>query len=264
MARRRFETFVLPEALLPAVSMGCLGISRGSITVFLPLYALETRGVPGLWFGIFAVAVVAGRPIFVLLFDRKGRPFVIIRSHLLAQVGMLVLPTAHWGDTDVLPFPLENHWFYDAEDQVVKLLAGLDRQFDQWLTVYPVKFERCLSNVGHIGYRGVTQIDPFWNAYLRALVIEVGPNIEAARIPVERLRYSPIASSRIRRPTVFSTKTSAGETSNSMRTNSRGNSSTFSLRTLRISIREFIIIDWRTPLATSRQTGPFADASRRS
>ena len=102
------------------------------------------------------------------------------------SIELAVRNIAHWGDTDVLPFPLENHWFYDAEDQVVKLLAGLDRSFDQWLTVYPVKFERCLSNVGHIGYRGVTQIDPIWNAYLLALVIEVGPNIEAARIPVEK------------------------------------------------------------------------------
>ena len=113
------------------------------------------------------------------------------------SIELAVRNIAHWGDTDVLPFPLENHWFYDAEDQVVKLLAGLDRNFEQWLTVYPVKFERCLSNVGHIGYRGVTQIDPIWNAYLLALVIEVGPNIEAARIPVEKAqvfsyRFLPI------------------------------------------------------------------------
>ena len=52
------------------------------------------------------------------------------------SIELAVRNIAHWGDTDVLPFPLENHWFYDAEDQVVKLLAGLDRQFDQWLTVW--------------------------------------------------------------------------------------------------------------------------------
>ena len=87
-----------------------------------------------------------------------------------------------WGDTDVLPFPIENHWFHDAEEDVVRLLLKLDKEFEQWLSDYPVKFERCLSGVGHVGYRGVTQIDPIWNAYLLSLVIEVAPAIEEARI----------------------------------------------------------------------------------
>ena len=101
-----------------------------------------------------------------------------------------------WGDTDVLPFPLENHWFHDAPDKIVGLLKKLDDKFDSWLETYPVAFDRCLSSVGHTGYRGVTQIDPIWNAYLLALVIEIGSEIEAARIPVEEnkifsYRFSP-------------------------------------------------------------------------
>jgi hypothetical protein len=28
---------------------------------------------------------------------------------------------AAYGDTDVFPFPLENHWFHDQEDDVVGL-----------------------------------------------------------------------------------------------------------------------------------------------
>ncbi len=91
---RWFETFILPASLLPAVSMGLLGISRGSIIAFLSLYALEKGGDPGIWFGVFAVAVVAGRPIFGPLSDRKGRPFVIIPTYLLALVGMVVLVLA--------------------------------------------------------------------------------------------------------------------------------------------------------------------------
>ena len=91
---RWFETFILPASLLPAVSMGLLGISRGSIIAFLSLYALEMRGDPGIWFGVFAVAVVAGRPIFGPLSDRKGRPFVVIPTYILALVGMLVLVLA--------------------------------------------------------------------------------------------------------------------------------------------------------------------------
>ena len=112
------------------------------------------------------------------------------------SIELAVCNIVDWGDTDVLPFPLENHWFHDEKDHVVSLLQKLDKKFDLWLSDYPVKFERCLSSVGHTGYRGVTQIDPIWNAYLLALVIEVGPKIEAARIPVDdnqifSYRFSP-------------------------------------------------------------------------
>src|SRR5687767_11254682 len=86
---------------------------------------------------------------------------------------------AHWGDTDVLPFPLENHWFHDAEDDVVALLSDLDSSFEEWLADYPLLFDRALSAVGYVGFRGTTQIDPIWNAYLLSLVVELGPEIEA-------------------------------------------------------------------------------------
>ena len=43
---------------------------------------------------------------------------------------LAVRNVAQWGDTDVLPFPLENHWFHDAEDEVVSVLTELDGAFD--------------------------------------------------------------------------------------------------------------------------------------
>lgn len=112
------------------------------------------------------------------------------------SIELAVRNVANWGDTDVLPFPLENLWFHDEEGQVVSLIQELDSKFDNWSSNYPVKYDRCLSSVGHAGYRGVTQIDPIWNAYLLALVIEVGPKIEAARIPIAdnqvfAYRFSP-------------------------------------------------------------------------
>ena len=93
--RRWFDTFILPESIMPAVSMSLLGFSRGSIIAFLSLYALQV-GLedPGLWFSVFAVAVVAGRPIFGPLSDRKGRPFVIIPCYVMALAGMVVLALA--------------------------------------------------------------------------------------------------------------------------------------------------------------------------
>jgi Mor family transcriptional regulator len=93
---------------------------------------------------------------------------------------------ARHGDTDVFPFPLENHWFHDAEADVAALLERLDQSFDDWLGAYPVTFVKSLSNVGFNGFRAATQIDPLWNAYLVALVLEIAPDLEAARLAPDR------------------------------------------------------------------------------
>ena len=41
-----------------------------------------------------------------------------------------------------------------------------------------------LAVVGYTGFRGVTQIEPVWNAYLLGLVISIGDEIEGQRLPV--------------------------------------------------------------------------------
>jgi len=71
---------------------------------------------------------------------------------------------AKYGDTDVYPYPLENHWFYDASDSVADLLMKLDSDFDGWLKSYPITYTTGLSSVGYNGFRAATQIDPIWNA----------------------------------------------------------------------------------------------------
>ncbi len=93
---------------------------------------------------------------------------------------------ARHGDTDVFPFPLENHWFHDAETDVATLLISIDSAFDDSLRSYPVHAVKSLSSVGYNGFRAATQIDPLWNAYLLALVIEIGPEVESKRIRVEQ------------------------------------------------------------------------------
>ena len=117
---------------------------------------------------------------------------VVAKDNLLFAVRNV----AHWGDTDVLPYPLENHWFHDAEDPVTNLLLDLDERFEEWLAEYPLDFDRVLSAVGYLGFRAATQIDPIWNAYLLALVVEMGPEIEDNRLPTEHAcvfsyRYAP-------------------------------------------------------------------------
>lgn len=93
---------------------------------------------------------------------------------------------AKHGDTDVYPYPLENHWFHDDENAVADLLMNLDGDFENWLRSYPVNYTTGLSSVGYNGFRAATQIDPIWNAYLLALIVEIGPNIEAARLSTEK------------------------------------------------------------------------------
>lgn len=109
---------------------------------------------------------------------------------------LAVRNVAQHGDTDVFPFPLENHWFHDQEDVVVGLLRDIDDHFDDRVVSYPVTFDRRLAGVGYNGFRAVTQIDPLWNAYLLALVIELAPDIEQVRVPLDRrtvfsYRYNP-------------------------------------------------------------------------
>lgn len=93
---------------------------------------------------------------------------------------------AQHGDTDVFPYPIENHWFHDSENDIVKLLLQIDADFDGWLNRFPVGFATNLSSVGYNGFRAATQIDPVWNAYLLGLVFEIGKDIEAARIPTTK------------------------------------------------------------------------------
>lgn len=120
---------------------------------------------------------------------------------------LAVQNVAFWGDTDVLPFPLENHWFHDDEDSAVGILAELDDKFDDWLNSYPVVYYRGLTNVGYVGYRAVTQIDPVWNAYLLALTIQLAPEIEAMRVPVDRSRvFSYRFAPDLDRHTLFDTE----------------------------------------------------------
>jgi hypothetical protein len=106
---------------------------------------------------------------------------------------------ARYGDTDVFPFPLETHWFHDEEDVVVQLLKEMDANFDAWVADYPVLYVRSLSSVGYWGFRACTQIDPLWNAYLLALAVHVGGDVERARIGPSRgiihsYRYAPDAA----------------------------------------------------------------------
>lgn len=91
---------------------------------------------------------------------------------------------ATFGDTDIFPFPFEQHIFHDKPELLQKALEKLHADFDAELAKNPPDNINTLAPVGYTGFRWATQIDPLWNAYYLALVIEMGPAIEQARIPV--------------------------------------------------------------------------------
>jgi len=89
------------------------------------------------------------------------------------------------GDTDIFPFPFENHAFFDKQTEAEKLIVEYNQNFDQYLNQYPPKNVSSLTPVTYSGFRWATQIDPLWNAHLLASVIAIGDKIEKARIPKE-------------------------------------------------------------------------------
>jgi hypothetical protein len=100
------------------------------------------------------------------------------------------------GDTDVFPFPIENHVFHDKRDDVVDYLLALSADHKSRLSGLTIPKHSSLASVGYAGYRWTTQIDPAWNAYLLGLVVSMAPSIEAARIDPEEntvfsYRYDP-------------------------------------------------------------------------
>ena len=54
---------------------------------------------------------------------------------------------------------------------------------EQSIHSMPIESERLLQAVGYTGFRQGTQIDPIWNLYLLGMVILIGGEIEAGRIP---------------------------------------------------------------------------------
>lgn len=89
------------------------------------------------------------------------------------------------GDTDIFPFPFENHAFFDKESETVELVVEYDEKFDEYLNQFPPKNVSSLTPVTYSGFRWATQIDPIWNAHFLAAVIAIVKSIEQARISVD-------------------------------------------------------------------------------
>ena len=86
------------------------------------------------------------------------------------------------GDTDIFPFPIENHIFFDKTTDIVDQLTDIDRHFAQRLVQFPPSNEGALAPVNYVGFRWATQLDPLWNAYFLGIVLSIADEIEKARI----------------------------------------------------------------------------------
>lgn len=92
------------------------------------------------------------------------------------------------GDTDIFPFPFENHVLHDRQDQAAALLDELDRDVRESLATQPPANVGALAPVGYTGFRWATQIDPLWNAAYLGWVLSIADEIEKVRQPIERHR----------------------------------------------------------------------------
>lgn len=99
-----------------------------------------------------------------------------------ASLRLAIKNVASHGDTDIFPFPLENHLFHDKPDEVCTVLQELDKDFGGAMTRMPVLTAKELAAVGYSGFRLGTQLDPLWNAYLLSLIVEIGQDIESRRV----------------------------------------------------------------------------------
>jgi Reverse transcriptase (RNA-dependent DNA polymerase) len=88
------------------------------------------------------------------------------------------------GDTDIFPFPVENHIFFDKPAETLALLQEIHRDFDGYLSRHPPAHDAALAPVNYTGFRWATQMDPLWNLYFLALVLAISEKVEAARLPV--------------------------------------------------------------------------------
>jgi hypothetical protein len=95
---------------------------------------------------------------------------------------------AKYGDTDIFPFPIETHIFFDKNSETLEQLREIHSHFRDRLRQYPPANDGALAPVNYTGFRWATQLDPLWNAYFLGLVISIADQIEAARIPASANR----------------------------------------------------------------------------
>jgi hypothetical protein len=91
---------------------------------------------------------------------------------------------AKFGDTDIFPLPFERHIFHDDLAEAARIVRDLHIDFESTLAAHRPENIELLAPVGYTGFRWATQIEPFWNAYYLAMVLELADEIEQQRRPI--------------------------------------------------------------------------------
>src|ERR1700688_1595631 len=91
-----------------------------------------------------------------------------------------------YGDTDIFPFPIENHILHDKRKEVSDLLRKARSYFKKCFVSYPPSHINTLAPVSTTGFRSATQQDPFWNAFLLGSCLSIATQIETSRIPTNK------------------------------------------------------------------------------
>lgn len=102
---------------------------------------------------------------------------------MLKEITRALRNISSHGDTDVFPFPFERSIFQEKPDACVEYVKELHDHFDDRLVESPPLTIEMLSQVGYVGFRRATLIEPFWNTYYLALVMSIAEQIETHRIP---------------------------------------------------------------------------------
>jgi len=110
---------------------------------------------------------------------------MVTKADFKKAASLAVQSVIKHGDTDIFPFPFENHAFFDKQEDAVKLIIEYNENFEKYINLYPPKNVSSLTPVTYSGFRWATQLDPIWNAHFLASVAAIGKKLELARIPKE-------------------------------------------------------------------------------
>ena len=102
-------------------------------------------------------------------------------NHLEECFGFALDNIAKNGDTDIFLFPYETRMFEDEREKLIKSLMDTYINFsDRVEESSPINIST-FSTVGYLGYRWVTQIDPYWNVFFLGLILNLSSKIEQQR-----------------------------------------------------------------------------------
>lgn len=134
--------------------------------------------------------------------DNENSEIIYTEEYLMKfkeSISLAINNIIKFGDTDIFPFSIENIIIEEKKDDLIKHFQDEIHKysksaFKNYLAVNtPANFSTACP-VGYTGYRWATIIDPYWNLYFLALVIQIAEEIEKKRLPSEYVysyRYKP-------------------------------------------------------------------------